>query len=607
MADKQIQKALSYKDQDPESTVSRVKSILQGIGVVLDEQWVNKGEDGVFSLRTWVPNTMIGTNGKGISEDLARASAYSEFLERLQNLRLSRSPLLWQNEFPFSFYIDEQMLSAEKLVYDGGAFLKVFFEQRKLENATLEEKLLALRAVQGLDYRFSQEKDKFLCFPFFNVSSGSFESLPYYLYSAYYASNGMCAGNSPEEALVQGLSEIIERYVQKKVMQDHLVLPDIADDYIKEHVFIDQTLRRIRETQRYKVFLKDCSLGKNYPVCALMLTELDTGKYGIKFGCHPDFSVAMERTITEAAQGNRLVDYAQRSVLDFRNSHVDDEINILNGYQSGIAQYAYEVLGNGGISSSPPSTVQGKTNRMLLKELINLVEAQGHNVLIRDVSFLGYPSYHVIVPGMSEVLHPSDDWFRALEAKYQVMELLKDPATITGKNCDLVIRVMEYFANTNLENSMSSYYGVLGNVPCPGEEYGLGWLYFIAMCYALKGDFAKAISRMELFIAQANRIASMDKRYLAVRYYFSAMLIFQCHAESIGYLANFFGEAQCTWLDSTFKDITRVLVNQYQPREAIKQSQSYSRYEEIIDNFKRRQLTSGSQTGVISNYLRKVD
>ena len=44
----------------------------------------------------------------------------------------------------------------------------------------------------------------------------------------------MCAGNSPEEALVQGLSEIIERVVQRRIFTEKPALPDVPEEYIQQ-------------------------------------------------------------------------------------------------------------------------------------------------------------------------------------------------------------------------------------------------------------------------------------------------------------------------------------------------------------------------------------
>lgn len=49
----------------------------------------------------------------------------------------------------------------------------------------------------------------------------------------------MSAGNTIEEAVVQGLSEIIERYIQRRLFIEKPVLPTIPDDYIKNtHIYM---------------------------------------------------------------------------------------------------------------------------------------------------------------------------------------------------------------------------------------------------------------------------------------------------------------------------------------------------------------------------------
>ena len=57
----------------------------------------------------------------------------------------------------------------------------------------------------------------------------------------------MCAGNTKEEALVQGLAEIIERYVMKKIMIEKPALPDVPDDYIHKYPRIYELLKKTRE------------------------------------------------------------------------------------------------------------------------------------------------------------------------------------------------------------------------------------------------------------------------------------------------------------------------------------------------------------------------
>ena len=53
----------------------------------MKEIWSEKSTVDTYSLRLVIEGTDIGTNGKGISKELATASAYAEFFERFQNLQ----------------------------------------------------------------------------------------------------------------------------------------------------------------------------------------------------------------------------------------------------------------------------------------------------------------------------------------------------------------------------------------------------------------------------------------------------------------------------------------------------------------------------------------
>lgn len=56
--------------------------------------------------------------------------------------------------------------------------------------------------------------------PFTNARNGEVVYFPVNLLDNLYGSNGMSEGNTEYEALVQGLSEIIERYVKRKLLKE---------------------------------------------------------------------------------------------------------------------------------------------------------------------------------------------------------------------------------------------------------------------------------------------------------------------------------------------------------------------------------------------------
>lgn len=78
-----------YKALPPEITVTKIRSILQKIGIFVRED-IYTASNNLFTARISIANDSlknlnIGTNGKGTSYLYALASGYAEFMERLQN------------------------------------------------------------------------------------------------------------------------------------------------------------------------------------------------------------------------------------------------------------------------------------------------------------------------------------------------------------------------------------------------------------------------------------------------------------------------------------------------------------------------------------------
>ena len=73
-----------FKEAKPADTVARIRGILDDLGITVNETWFDSGLDHCFSLSLAAEGGIPSSNGKGITEELARASAYGEFIERLQ-------------------------------------------------------------------------------------------------------------------------------------------------------------------------------------------------------------------------------------------------------------------------------------------------------------------------------------------------------------------------------------------------------------------------------------------------------------------------------------------------------------------------------------------
>jgi ribosomal protein S12 methylthiotransferase accessory factor len=229
---------LKFKSCSPVETVERILNKLNELGIELDEEWMDISDIGTYSLRVSLKGTLIGANGKGMTKEYARASAYAEFCERLQNYKLVPNQtfctLIANNSFKFSFFPEERRLTSEELIREDSSFIRMVLDRRGVGNSSAEEKKAVLKKLQKMDYNVYGVEDSFLCVPFYSLREKKVQYIPYFMYNLHYGSNGMCAGNDMDEALVQGISEIFERIVHARISREKPVLPDISEDYVKK-------------------------------------------------------------------------------------------------------------------------------------------------------------------------------------------------------------------------------------------------------------------------------------------------------------------------------------------------------------------------------------
>lgn len=560
-----------YKETTPDKTVRFLRAVLEELNVQVEECWQRKSTIGTFSLRLNFKGTEIGANGKGVSKAYALASAYAELFERYQNDIIG--PIVsFGKKYPFYSAPDEQIYDSMQIAQSKNAFIDMYFRERGLSDSTDKEKAEAFYASQKIDRNVHGMDDRYIMLPFYSIKNKTVVYLPKSTYGAYYGSNGMCAGNTTEEALVQGIAEIIERSVQKKIFLEQPALPDVPAEYIKRFPYIYNIFNSIKDGNKYDCRIKDASLGGRYPVAALIVYEKNTGKYGFRLGCHPDFAIAIERTLTEATQGQDVTDYAQRSILDFNDESVKCGDSIYNSYKFALGQYPYQLFDNRqSYDFIMPQDVSHMDNSQMLKGLINDIVSEGYDILVRDVSYLGFPSYHVIIPGLSELQHPDDKKFRAINTRYYISEMLREaPEKIDESNCKLFIATMEYFIGNVYENTMKSYYGIVDEKDIPCENINCGCAYMIAMCSIIIGDYENAGRKMKHIVNTAqnyydkHRITKDELSfYKALEFYIKAFSRFNNHDEALEYLSVFFDSKYCEQIDEIFSDRSKVIIKQY--------------------------------------------
>ncbi|MBQ9000573.1 MAG: YcaO-like family protein [Eggerthellaceae bacterium] len=381
-----------HKDRDPRGTVDGIVEMLEQIGLDTEMRWTSHPFEGLCSNRVTIAGTNVGTNGKGTSEQYCLASGYAEFMERLQNNILGSTALSGAEIFERRGFLaapDERHATPAEIEARHEPVLEEWLATFGVK--TREERVALLEGLPFLDYACGDGTLAELPFAASDAKDGGAPRvvwLPAALVYRTCGSNGMAAGNTLEEALVQGLSEIFERYAEAQVLRGKAVPPRVPDEVL-EATGLMPTIARIEDGGRYEVRVHDASLGRGYPVIMTTIVDRIRSSIGVKFGAHPSLSVAVERTLTEAFQGrnvdggtstNRLASLAESA----------NPRNISNLYINNLGVFpATAFCRESTWDFAPWPSWRGKTNAQMLSHMLEVLRRDGHHMLVRDASHLG--------------------------------------------------------------------------------------------------------------------------------------------------------------------------------------------------------------------------
>jgi len=238
--------------------------------------------------------------------------------------------------------------------------------------------------------------------PYYNLTDGEITYMPSTLRRFLYSSNGCAAGNTMEEAIVQAVGEVVERHHSMCIIRDRICLPEIPEEVLQQYQSAYEVISFVRN-QGYKVFVKDCSLGKKFPVVCVCYIHEKTGRYHTHFGAYPNFEIALTRALTETFQGRNIDSFAKYS--DFLYNA--DKTQFLRNWSTEILYGTAErmpefFVGDNKLPYNANMGFTGTTNKELLRECVDFFAEQGYPILVRDASCLGFPTCQIIVPGYSE-------------------------------------------------------------------------------------------------------------------------------------------------------------------------------------------------------------
>ena len=393
---------LPGKDASLEASIARMQQTLSRLGFRLEERaWQNPME-AVWSVHLVDQDCpLLHTNGKGSSQLAARASALGEFFERLT------SHHFWSQSWLGSHYAAQAFVHAsEERWFPPG-------KNGRWPKALLTPELQAfynperyIDAEMLVDFNTGNVERGICALPFTRLSDGQPVWFPVSLLNNLYVSNGLAAGNTPEEAQAQALAEIVERHVKFRVLRESLCLPEVPAEVIARYPAIAAGLATLRAAG-YGLLVQDASLGGRFPViCITLMNPKDQGCYA-SFGAHPRQGIALERALTELLQGRALDALDGFPPPSFDREEVSSPANIETHFIDSSGVIGWDFLGD--TPDFPfcdwnfsQTTVEDRD------WLVDCLHREGFEIYLSEPTPLDMYTCRIVVPGCSEI-YPIDD------------------------------------------------------------------------------------------------------------------------------------------------------------------------------------------------------
>lgn len=132
--------------------------------------------------------------------------------------------------------------------------------------------------------------------------------------------NGSAAGASFEEAVLQGLLELVERDAVAIWWYNRIERPGVRLDSFREPYF--DTLQREYAAMGWQLWALDITHDLHIPTFVALARQPESGRFSIGFGCHLDPRIALQRALTEV---NQLLDVAAAAPPPWDSAKLADD------------------------------------------------------------------------------------------------------------------------------------------------------------------------------------------------------------------------------------------------------------------------------------------
>ena len=502
-----------FKDACPTDTVCKIQELLNGLNIETVEKWHDSGLDNCWSLTVSAKGGFPIANGKGVSKEFARASAYGEFIERLQGglffykfQEIGRdSDMNLQ-----SFAPDIKYVTAKELEEDGDWMDYLI---KSYGNGLTRKAIVKFCKLYACT-----DEDKIATVPFYSLFEDKYVYLPIGFVDQIYATNGCCAGNNREEAWVHALSEMMERHASLKMLTSGEAAPKISEEILQQFPTVMNIIKQIRESGKFDVDVFDYSLGNGFPVVSTRIINKENQTYRVNVAADPVLEIAVQRTLTETFQGKNINKFSALHggrILTKLNDF-SKVSNVINQLETSSGVYVADFFANELTCDREASNFEDRTdmtNKELLQYMLSLYKQLEYPVYVRNFSYLGFPSYRFVVPGFSEAVAVK---FEDIFPDALAAECSKFLKNITEASQDELSMVLMHGNMLSTVYSRYHNFGRMAGLPLVGEANTI--LFPITRSYAAykTKSYNDAIFHLEQLLG----ITDVDEK---IRKYFSCV------------------------------------------------------------------------------------
>jgi ribosomal protein S12 methylthiotransferase accessory factor len=300
----------------PSNTIRRIKNGFRKLQLNV-EYSPFQVSDNIYWGQIWIDSIRIVCNGKGVTPEMAEASAYAELVERFsaglfypvfeERVRFN-IPALYNEE-------TNRFLNYEWM--DG----YIHAHQDELNENTLKIEDLLANERHLTDSDIEDIKNSRMARHWvdgFSITREETVKVPVSFVTYIHASNGMAAGNTMEEAMIQASCEIFERHAQIQIIKPEKTVPSIDPDSVNNAVI--KEMIEFYHGNNVQVILKDLSLGGVLPCIGVLFINHNLSPDGLEHkilipGVSFNMDEGLTRCFTESMQGRETL-LASRPQLD---------------------------------------------------------------------------------------------------------------------------------------------------------------------------------------------------------------------------------------------------------------------------------------------------